>query len=314
MPNARGQNEDHTYLSIDLAEERMLIHRDYLGHCFRWSHAARLIGTSQRYRSARVLDVGCGCEVPLGKLLYSNRFIPQAYCGIDARQNMVWPEMIERGISSGKLTNWSLISGDASAINEADIGFIPNFVVSFEVVEHIEADVRIRLLKNLHQLCEDGTTFLLSTPNYDSRMGPASNHVDETTHVCLGSMLEACGWKIVHQYGTFASIRDYRDRLTAEYGESGERIFNGLREYYDSNVLATIFAPLFPEQSRNILWEVKKVGNGTPVPEKYRPFSELLRDPAAIGSPEAANTYLGSSNNWTDAAYRERLISMVEMS
>jgi hypothetical protein len=34
MANARGKSIDNTHLSIDQAEERGFIHRDYIAHCF----------------------------------------------------------------------------------------------------------------------------------------------------------------------------------------------------------------------------------------------------------------------------------------
>ena len=46
MANARGKKVDTTYLSIDNAEERGFLHRDYIAHCLRWSHVVKYLGTS----------------------------------------------------------------------------------------------------------------------------------------------------------------------------------------------------------------------------------------------------------------------------
>jgi len=38
MANARGKEIDNTHLSIDQAEARGFLHRDYIAHCLRWSN------------------------------------------------------------------------------------------------------------------------------------------------------------------------------------------------------------------------------------------------------------------------------------
>ena len=97
----------------------------------------------------------------------------------------------------------------------------------------------------------------MSTPNWDPRVGAAANHVNEMKHEALGAMLQSCGWYVRKVYGTFASIRDYKDKLFETYPGS-ETVFNKLREYYDVNMLAVIFAPLFPAEARNCLWILEK--------------------------------------------------------
>jgi hypothetical protein len=54
-------------------------------------------------------------------------------------------------------------------------------------------------------------------------------------------------------------MKDYKDLLPAI---GMNQSFDLLREYYDSNYLATIFAPLFPAHARNCLWVVDKHGQG----------------------------------------------------
>ena len=73
------------------------------------------------------------------------------------------------------------------------------------------------------------------------------------TYNAFGAALEDTGWEIVGHWGTFASIKDYKDYLT----EDLKQIFDKFKTYYDSNYLATIFAPLFPHLSRNCIWELK---------------------------------------------------------
>lgn len=59
---------------------------------------------------------------------------------------------------------------------------------------------------------------------------------------------------IEKKYGTFASIKDYKQDLTGWKKEA----FEELREYYDSNLLSNMMAPMIPaEHARNCLWVLK---------------------------------------------------------
>lgn len=70
-----------------------------------------------------------------------------------------------------------------------------------------------------------------------------------------GFILEA-GFDVVSVHGTFASQKDYKHMLNKYHGLP--EIYEKLHSYYDSNILACLMAPLFPEQSRNCLWELRK--------------------------------------------------------
>lgn len=58
---------------------------------------------------------------------------------------------------------------------------------------------------------------------------------------------------IENKYGTFASQTDYKD----EMNEWQKNMYDALKEYYDCYFLSCIMAPLFPNHSRNILWELR---------------------------------------------------------
>ena len=58
MANERGKSVDKTFLSIDNAEERGFLHRDYIAHCLRWTHVVKWLHQGGRYKTARILDVG----------------------------------------------------------------------------------------------------------------------------------------------------------------------------------------------------------------------------------------------------------------
>ena len=82
--NEHGKTIDKTFLSIDNAEDRGFIHRDYIAHCLRWTHVIKRLYERKTYQTARILDVGCGRELPFAKTLYSSKLAPAIYLGVDA--------------------------------------------------------------------------------------------------------------------------------------------------------------------------------------------------------------------------------------
>ena len=81
-----GRTIDKTHLSIDQAEDRGFIHRDYLAHCFRWSHVVKHLGKKKLYKRASIIDIGCGKEIPLLKTLYTMKMTPKLYQAIDVNR------------------------------------------------------------------------------------------------------------------------------------------------------------------------------------------------------------------------------------
>ena len=207
MANKRGKAIDNTHLSIDTAEKRGFIHRDYIAHCLRWSHVVKFLQAKQRYKTARILDIGCGREVPLAKTLYSSRLIVDRYAGIDVNKLEI-PDTFH----TGKFPI-DLYTGDVVHLDLDTLGFQPTLVTCFEVLEHVEPAHAREIVLKVHDLLADDGTFIMSTPNWDPRVGAAANHVNEMKHEALGAMLQSCGWYVRKVYGTFASIRDYKDKL-----------------------------------------------------------------------------------------------------
>lgn len=249
MANARGKAIDNTHLSIDQAEARGFLHRDYIAHCLRWTYVCRHLNRSQLYKTADILDIGCGKEVPLAKLMYSSRLIPEtgSYTGVDVNKLSV-PEMFHTGKFDIELIG-------ETDVCEHDFGQSTfRIITCFEVMEHVEPEHTFRMLKTIERLLEDEGEAIISTPCYDHLTGAAANHVNEMSYEAFGALIEAAGLNIKASYGTFASIKDYAHRL-----QPAEAVlFEKLRGYYDTNYLATIFAPLFPAQSRNALWHLTK--------------------------------------------------------
>lgn len=249
MSNARGKHVDNTHLSIDTAEARGFLHRDYIAHCLRWSHVIRHLMRGQLYKEADILDIGCGREVPLAKTMYSSRMVPVtgSYTGIDVNRLEI-PDMLK-----GKKFPIELIGG--TDVCDYDAGASTFRVITcFEVLEHVEPEHSLRILKKIRSLLEPEGIAFLSTPVYDQGTGAAANHVNEMSYDALEWLILQAGMKPIKVFGTFASQKDYKHLLNAEQLS----LFERLSEYYDSNYLATVFAPLFPAHSRNCLWQVKQ--------------------------------------------------------
>ena len=59
MANAKGKEMDGTHLSVEQAETRGFLHRDYIAHCLRWTKIAKDLGISGRFKETDLIDVGC---------------------------------------------------------------------------------------------------------------------------------------------------------------------------------------------------------------------------------------------------------------
>ncbi len=272
--NARGKNVDTTYLSMDHAEERGFIHRDYIAHCLRWSHVVKRLGQKHGYRDARLLDVGCGRELPLAKLLYSSKYIPSAYYGVD--YGPLDDTTCDSLVKSGKFPGIFYEKTDLCHLSLTDLASIPvNWITCFEVLEHVEPAHLVRMLRTMRTLASEDAKIFISTPCWNE-FDCAANHVNEIKYEVLGSVFERLGFGVVGKYGTFASIRDYHHMMLPDTAV----IFDKLRAYYDTNFLSCVFAPLFPSGSRNVLWELSLNR-----PEGYvRQFSTLTNIPKPWGS------------------------------
>jgi 2-polyprenyl-3-methyl-5-hydroxy-6-metoxy-1,4-benzoquinol methylase len=282
MANERGKEIDNTHLSIEQAEARGFIHRDYIAHCLRWTHVAKYLHLQGRYKTARVIDIGCGKDMPLARMLMTSRLAPEKYLGIEYNKMNI-PDMF-------KNTKFKpdLISGiDFTKIVPGEVpgGLQYGYSTCFEVLEHVEPIKAIEILQHLPKFLSENSVSWFSTPCWDEKVGAAANHVNEMTYEAFGSLLEEMGYKILMHWGTFASIKDYKNKLLTNF--DWNVMFTKLREYYDSNYLATVFAPMFPEHSRNVLWETQYVGKLKIEERKFKPINKL-------------EGRLGSSEKWRD--------------
>ncbi len=251
MPNP-NRMLDKSHLSIDLAEERGLIHRDYIAHCFRWSHVVKLLMRNHSYKGARIIDIGCGKDQPLPRLMYANKMTGFYYTGIDIN-NLIAHEMLAKAHSNRKILTQLIQNQDASLLDPERLKWGKgNYLVCFEVLEHMHPVIMGRMLKHWHNLLNDDAIVFVSTPVYNG--SAAANHINEMSRETLMAAFGHHKWEIVANYGTFASISDLQKVMS----DSDIELLNELRNYYDTNVLATIFAPKYPKASRNNLWVLKK--------------------------------------------------------
>lgn len=260
--------------------ERHVFHRDQFAHFLRWTHVLKkALKTAtiddddgvMRKRLGTVVDFGCG-KGNLLEVLYRNRAAPRKYVGIDIRTQTInkanekWTTARERG------RDWTFVADDLIVPAVVDFDSLyGDFVVSFEVAEHVGRQNVPTFLENFKRCGAPGAQYFLSTPNFDPRVGAAGNHtynsgrllddgteagveVHELDHFDLQQMIMDAGFTIVEKFGTFASQRDYKDHLTPAQQE----VYAQLNKYYDVNLIANIMAPIVdPSLARNCMWVLK---------------------------------------------------------
>ena len=254
--NRHGRVIDKTYLNIDNAEERGFIHRDYIAHCLRWTYVVKCLMKKGLYKYANILDIGCGKKTPLIKLMYSSKMFPKTYLGVDVGTIDV-PHL-------GKYQSQAAFLPKTDVLDIRKDGTDPfNVVTCFEVLEHVEPEHMLELIRQARSLTTDDAEFFFSTPCWN-RTACAGNHVNEVTYDALRYIFDREGFRFQGVYGTFAS----QSEIVPDFDEEEKSLFEDLRDYYDSNMLACIFAPLHPAKSRNCLWHLRKDGKNVDVYEK----------------------------------------------
>ncbi len=238
--NPKNAKCNKTHLNVALATKRRIIHRDYLAHMLRWTHTMKHM--KNKYN---VLDVGCA-DAPLAQVLYVNRFDTN-YIGVDIRMTE-----LEKADKRELKKKPKLICMDITKDKMPVEDDWANIITCFEVVEHIPESNLDFVLGELQRCVKPDGVVLLSTPNYDFKH-QAGNHIKEYTEPELRKYIEKY-FTVKKQYGTFASQKDIKPVLT----EEEKKLWDKLKEYYDVNMFSVLFAPLYPSESRNILWVLEK--------------------------------------------------------
>lgn len=238
-----------TQLTPQQEFERHIYHRDQFAHYLRWSHIMKIAKIGMK-----ILDFGCGSAEML-ELFYRNKYRPALYYGLDVREKQIEQNREKfKKLDFAKFDCFDLC-GELPAFDE-------NFdiITCFEVMEHIGHENADAFLENMASACGPNTTIYLSTPNYDPQVGAANNHmidgeVSEWDHFELQKKLEEY-FTVVDKHGTFASVKDYKSELIGWKRDA----YDALREYYDTNMLSVIMAPMIdPSHARNCLWVLRGV-------------------------------------------------------
>lgn len=244
-----------TQLDPYQALERQIEHRDQLAHLFRWTHILKVMRIGDT-----VTDFGAG-TANLLETLYRNRFKAAHYIGLEIKRSTV--EAAKEKFKDVEWAQFHTVDLVKEPLEFFDALPKSKHVCSFEVLEHV-GKVNGQAFVDRFAACGDkDSIYYLSTPNYDPKVGAAGNHTydsgdgngvqpQEFTHEEIASLI-APKFDVIEKFGTFASQSDYKALLSP----SQKEMFDKLSEYYSSNIIAILFAPLFPEQSRNTLWKMR---------------------------------------------------------
>lgn len=237
--NARREDRRFDTTAIRSDKHGKRVHRDYAAHYFKWGFATRLIGPDDR-----VLEAGCGVEMPLPNVMtLGPRYVPAEYVGVDLNKirkpfNSKWAKTIDE---FNFVERWRELPQEHFTV-----------AVSVEVIEHMGVEDGREYLKGIYNCVAPGGRLVLSTPVFNGRA--AVNHVHEYEIDELRTELENAGWTIEKRYGTFASYPELKKALPADQLE----LLNRLREFYSDEVTACFLAPLYPDHSRNNVWLCRK--------------------------------------------------------
>lgn len=246
VPGSKPQDLDRRFDTTQLHEggHGKRVHRDYAAHFFRWGWASKFV----KSRETRVLDVGCGQELPLVRVMTGSlSTVPAHYVGVDLNKIAKKPGL---GWVKAVMDQFSFVD-DWSEVVEAHGEF--DLVTCFEVIEHMHKADGERLLEGINGCLSRFGTALLSTPVYNSKK-MAANHIHEWTIDELTESIESAGLEVIERFGTFASWNDINKVCTpVERSLLGE-----VGRFYGGDVLACFLAPKYPDASRNNAWVLKK--------------------------------------------------------
>ena len=236
-----------TNLDVYKTLDRNISHRDWYAHLFRWQHVLRIADIGMK-----ILDVGTG-PGELFETFYRNRYKPARFLGLDIRKKMIQDNLERWGPHGAEFKVIDVVLADLDCPDDWDL------ITSFELLEHVGKKNVPTVLDKLYEVASEKTLILISTPCYNGK-DVAANHVidGEIGELTFEEMKDLLEWnfEILEVFGTFASISDYKHLLKETPGL--EELFEKMKAYYDSNALSIFFAPLFPAQSRNCLWKVRK--------------------------------------------------------
>ena len=241
VPKQQGEDRrDFDTTSLREGTHGRVVHRDYGAHFFRWGFATRMIK-----RGWRVLDVGCGADQALMMALqYRPTNIPSELVAVD--YGRVKPRLSKKW--------FTLVPEFDFTRRWRELGHGTfDCACCLEVIEHMQPAHGRRLLRGLIGCLKPGGVCLLSTPVFDPKVGMAQNHIHEYGLEELEYEVLRAGFVVERRFGTFQTALQAR-RARPEH----RAVWEELRAYYSDDVLACFLAPLYPDQSRNNMWIIRR--------------------------------------------------------
>ena len=241
-------NRDYDTTQLHESGHGRALTRDYSAHFFRWSFARRFIT-----RKAHVLEIGCGADKPLSRVLVSGAVnVVNTYTGVDLNK-------LSQG-QNKRLTfigEFNFVERYKELLKLRPSGF--DVIIHLEVIEHMRVTHGRVMLRACYACLRPGGTMLMSTPCYDG-VRHAANHIHEYTVPELQTAVERAGFKVLRRFGTFMDIKHIGKATPQDSAllPAVKVLRPALEAYYDSNAISCFFAPLYPDHSRNNLWVLKK--------------------------------------------------------
>ena len=230
-----------TQLNIAKNQERMIIHRDSMAHLNRFGYVLNHIRWDGLDNKKVILDVGSGNR-QLAMAIYTNKYARymEHYHSVDLR-----PDKAEDKFN---FPNTHHVTDVTEPLPSVD----PDYIVNFEVIEHMPKESGIQLLDKIVEAASEKTEIFLSTPCYNGKKLPA-NHIYEWEYQELKDELET-RFEIIEHFGTFMNTLKMEDALEAFIPRE---TLTELRKFHSLDVLSSTFAPLVPAGSRNCVWRMK---------------------------------------------------------
>lgn len=267
-----GSEYDQTYLDT---ETSIQVHRDYAAHYFRWGWC------SQFMTDKLVLDAGCGPNFMAGRVATDHGRMshrPLHYVGVDLS-----PLPVVR-------TQHKTLIGEFDVVNRTHelVEFYGKFdlITSFEVIEHMPKELGVKYLDALVGALAPGGQLILSTPhNKGARF--AKNHIHEWGGLELEEGFKDAGLKVVRKHGTYADVKQI-EKAAREKMPEVLVVKKALEGYYSNDILSCIFAPAFPEFSKNIVWVCEHQAPEVidPGPERKVPVAKWPGEHESQGQPD----------------------------
>ena len=124
-----GFEQSQLLVTEEAEKGKASIHRDYLAHVYRWQYVVKWLAKSMRYKTTNLLDVGCGYDIPLYRILAGNRRSVAHYTGVDIGK-------IREPQYKCKAPRTLLSYTPIHTVEKGNY----NLITSFEMLEHVPYD------------------------------------------------------------------------------------------------------------------------------------------------------------------------------